>query len=72
MCKNEIDFLIYCIEIYKSQKKLSGKEVLDLFDAYEVTEYIVDCYEILHIEGSQATISRIDEFLAIQKQKESA
>ncbi|GHT67304.1 hypothetical protein AGMMS4952_05720 [Spirochaetia bacterium] len=72
MCKNEIDFLIYCIEIYKSQKKLSGKEVLDLFDTYGVTEYIVDCYEILHIEGSQATISRIDDFLAIQKQKESA
>ncbi|GHU16630.1 hypothetical protein FACS1894163_06300 [Spirochaetia bacterium] len=72
MCKNEIDFLIYCIEIYKSEKELSGKEVLDLFDTYGVTEYIVDCYEILHIEGNQATISRIDDFLAIQKQKESA
>ena len=37
-------FLIFCIEIYKSAKNLKGKEVVELFQKYNVCEYIMECY----------------------------
>ena len=37
-------FLIYCIEIYRSAKNLKGKEVMRLFEKYNVCEYIMECY----------------------------
>jgi hypothetical protein len=64
MCKKEINFLIYCVEIYRREKKLSGAQTLKLFDDYDVTGFILGCYEALHIEGESATIWQIDDFIA--------
>ena len=30
------DFLIYCVEIYKNAKHLTGRQVADLFTRYRV------------------------------------
>jgi hypothetical protein len=64
VCKKEINFLIYCIEIYRKEKKLTGVQTLKLFDDYGITDFILDCYEALHIEGANATIWQIDDFIA--------
>jgi hypothetical protein len=64
MCKKQINFLIYCLEIYRKAKNISGKDAMKLFDSYHVTDFIIDCYEGLHTEGANATIWQIDDFIA--------
>ena len=41
-------FLAYCIEKYKFAKKLTGKQVAELFSNYDVWNYLYSCYEALH------------------------
>jgi len=56
-------FLVYCLEIYRREKNLSGKQVFHLFKCYGVTEYIMSCYEALHTTGWQYTVEDIDAFI---------
>ena len=48
----ELPFMILCIEEYKSQKKMSGKEVVNLFNRYSFFEYIKAFYGVLHTTGT--------------------
>jgi hypothetical protein len=59
----ECRFLIYCLEIYRSSKNLTGKQVMDLFKQYRVTDYIIAYYESLHTTGRQYTIDDIDLYI---------
>ena len=56
-------FLVFCIEIYKSRKNLSGKQAIELFRRYEIIDYILSCYEALHTTGENYIIEDIDEFI---------
>ncbi len=47
----EGNFLIYCVERYKSSKRMTGREVSTLFTKYMVWDYIYSCYEALHTTG---------------------
>ncbi|MCL2631244.1 MAG: DUF3791 domain-containing protein [Firmicutes bacterium] len=57
-------FYIFCVEIYKNTKGLSGKEVMELFDKYDVCGFIFDCFGALHVQGELATIQDIDKYIA--------
>ena len=59
----ETKFLIFCIEIYKFAKNLTGEQVMALFTNRGVTDYILSFYEALHTTGSQYIIEDIDLFL---------
>ena len=59
----EGNFLIYCIEIYRSAKNLKGKEVIQLFRKYNVCEYIMECYGALHTTGENHIINDIDLYI---------
>jgi ATP-dependent RNA circularization protein (DNA/RNA ligase family) len=59
----EIKFLIYCIEEYKSNKNMTGKDAMTLFEKYGVVDYIIDCYEALHTTGEQYIIHDIDAYI---------
>jgi len=61
--RNEGKFLVYCIEVYKAAKKLSGKQVISLFANHGVSEYLVDCYEALHTTGEDYIVEEIDLFI---------
>lgn len=63
----ETHFLIYCIEIYKSAKELTGKQVMDLFSKYNVIDYIIDYFEALHTTGENYIINDIDLFISARK-----
>lgn len=56
-------FLVYCLEIYRKAKNLTGKQAIELFKQYGVTDYVMSCYEALHTTGSQYTIEDIDLFI---------
>lgn len=60
---NQGNFLIYCVELYKSAKKLTGREVSALFSRYQVWDYIYSCFEALHTTGANYIIDDIDQFI---------
>ena len=55
----EGNFLIFCIEKYRTAKNLTGKEVMKLFRQYKVCEYVVSCFEALHTTGTNYIIEDI-------------
>lgn len=57
------DFLIFCTEQYKSAKKLSGKQVSELFTLYQVWDYIYSCFEALHTTGVNYIVDDIDLYI---------
>lgn len=61
------DFLIYCVEQYKSAKKLNGKQVSVLFSRYQVWEYIYSCFEALHTTGVNYIVADIDSYIEERK-----
>jgi hypothetical protein len=44
-------FLVYCLEIYRAEKKLTGKQVITLFKQYDVINYIMSCFGDLSTTG---------------------
>lgn len=59
----EGEFLIYCIEIYKSAKSMTGAEVMRLFTKYRVPEYVKSYFEALHTTGEKYIIGDIDLYI---------
>lgn len=57
------DFMIYCTEQYKSAKRLTGKQVSDLFSRYRVWDYIYSCFEALHTTGTNYIVEDIDLYI---------
>ena len=62
----ELPFLVYCIEEYKEQKAMNGKEVMALFKRHNVCDYIYEQFEILHINGPRYIVEDIDDYIAAQ------
>ena len=60
-------FMIFCIEIYRSAKNLKGKEVMQLFEKYNVCEYIMSCYGALHTTGKNYIINDIDLYIEARR-----
>ena len=56
-------FLVYCLEIYRREKNLTGKQVMELFEKYGIIDYVMSCYEALHTTGENYTIEDIDLFI---------
>jgi hypothetical protein len=56
-------FVVYCIEEYKSVEKLSGKAAIDLFNRYRVIDYIRSYYEALHTTGRQYIVNDINLYI---------
>lgn len=59
----ELPFMVLCVEEYKNQKGLTGKEVMALFNKYSVFEYIQDFYEVLHTTGGRYIVNDIDLYI---------
>lgn len=59
----ELVFMVLCVEEYKNQKEMSGKDVMNLFNKYSVCEYIKDFYEVLHTMGVKYIIDDIDLYI---------
>jgi len=70
--ENETKFLIYCIEIYKTAHKLNGKQVIQLFNQYGISDYIVNCYGALHTTGPQYIIEDIAGLIEERRKNDKA
>ncbi len=63
----EGNFLIYCTELYKSARNLSGRQISELFSRYGVWDYIYSCFEALHTTGANYIINDIDQYIEIRQ-----
>ncbi|GHT27311.1 hypothetical protein AGMMS4957_22490 [Bacteroidia bacterium] len=59
----EARFLVYLIENYKQQKGLNGRAVAALFKQHKVYDFVIEMYDLLHVEGPRANEYIIDEYL---------
>lgn len=60
-------FMIYCTEQYKAAKRLTGKQVSELFTKYRVWDYIYSCFEALHTTGANYIVEDIDLYIEARK-----
>lgn len=60
-------FMIFCVEQYKRAKQLHGRQLSDLFDKYNIWNYLYDCYEALHTVGTSYIIEDIDLYIDVRK-----
>jgi len=65
----KLDFLVYCIENYKNTYGFKGKETIDLFNRFNVLEYIETSYEALHTTGKEYIIDDINGYIDARKFK---
>ena len=59
-------FIVFCMESYKVHKALSGKQVAELFEQYDVYNYIREFYDVLHTTGYQHINRDIDTYLNLR------
>ena len=60
-------FKAFCIEQYKEQHKISGKEAFRQFEKNDVLSYLTDCYEPLHTQGAAYIVDDIDHYINDRK-----
>lgn len=60
---DHISFEVFCLEIYRQAKNLSGKEITALFDKHNVFDFIEECGDTLHCLAPQNIIEDIDKFI---------
>ena len=53
-------FLIFVVEYYRNRKKLSGKDVINLFDKYNIWDLAKKSYFLWHIESPENFVQEID------------
>ena len=66
----EADYLVLAAEQYRFAKGLTGAQLVDLFERYGVAKFIMDSFELFHIESEKNMIAAVDEFIENQKQKD--
>ena len=64
---NQGKFMVFCVEQYKHAKQLNGRQLSDLFDKYQIWNYLYDCYEALHTIGTSYIIEDIDLYIDARK-----
>ncbi len=62
------EFLVYCLEMYKAAKNMTGRQTVELFKRYGVTDYVTSCYEALHTTGAKYIVEDIDLFVEARQQ----
>ena len=63
------DFMIYCVEKYKTSKRLTGKQVAEIFTRYHVWDYVYSCFEALHTTGDNYIVDDIDLYIEARQTK---
>lgn len=56
-------FLIYCIEMYRRAKHISGRAAYELFHATGADDYVRRCYGALHTTGDMYILDDVDGYI---------
>jgi hypothetical protein len=63
MMEKELDFFIYLLERYAAAKGVTGGQMLRRLDEAGLTEFIIDMYELYHVERLENAFADIDQLL---------
>ena len=58
-----MDFVVYCIEEYRNAKKLTGRQVINVFNKYNVYDFIEKSYDALHTFGGDEIAWNISQYM---------
>lgn len=58
-----LEFKAFCFEAYRADKKLSGRDTMELFKKYGVLDYLEACFDVLHTTGRAYIVEDIDIFI---------
>lgn len=58
-----LSFLVFCVEEYKKKKKMTTKDVIDLFERYSVLEYVKSFYDVLYKNDLKYVVGDIDLYI---------
>jgi len=61
----ENEFLVFVVEYYRNKKNLPGKEVVDLFDRYNIWGLAKKSYFLWHIESPDNFVREIDNYISV-------
>ena len=59
----ENKFLIFVLEYYRNAKNLSGRDVIALFDKYDIWALAKKSYFLWHIESPENFVREIDAYI---------
>lgn len=60
----EYAFFIYLLERYAEHRQVSAQKVLAMWESLGITQFIVDMYELYHIERLENAFEDIDRMMA--------
>jgi hypothetical protein len=58
-----IDFIVFCLEEYRNARKLTGRQVITVFEKYGVYDFIERSYDALHTYGGDEIAWNIWEYI---------
>ncbi|MDR3047247.1 MAG: DUF3791 domain-containing protein [Bacteroidales bacterium] len=61
--KGEVWFLASCVEFYKTEKGWSGQETYNYFRETGALDFIIRCWDGLHMTGPEYIIDCIDDYI---------
>ena len=63
------DFYVYHLEKYARAEGISGLQALALFKEYDVDEFLMGHYDLLHTQGTGYILDEINRFIQKRKRK---
>jgi hypothetical protein len=61
--KGEVWFLASCVELYKDEKGMSWQDAFNYLQKTGALNFIVDCWDGLHMTSPLYIIDSIDEYI---------
>jgi hypothetical protein len=65
-----MDFIIYCIEEFRVTNRMTGRQVINIFNKYNVYGFIEDSYNALHTFGSDNIVWNLKDYNAAKQTNE--
>ena len=64
--KGEVWFLASCVETYKVEKGMTGQEAYNYLRETGAVDFIIGCWEGLHMTSPQYIVDSIDQYIKSQ------
>lgn len=67
--KEAFDFFVYTLERYAISKRIGGLQALAVFKEYDVDEFLLNHYDLLHTQGTGYVLDEIERFIQRRKRR---
>ena len=67
--REAFEFYTYCLEKFALAKEMGGLQAFAMFKEYQVDEFLLDHYDLLHTQGTEYVLDEIQRFINKRKKK---